>query len=76
MLFLNVGPAEPLLEVIAACGNERVTRGDLPGDGDTEAHAPEFEVFFARNVFGSDDGTARAVVVVCESECAHRKVFK
>lgn len=66
MLLFDMRPAEPLLEVVGVGGDERMSCGHFPGAGDAEAHSPEFEVFFAGDVFGADDGTAGTVVVVCE----------
>ena len=71
MLPVNACMLKPTLQRTAVYEMRYMGAAESPSDADVEAERKNFVELVPRNIFSSDDGTARAVVVVAERKTTH-----
>jgi hypothetical protein len=71
MLPIDTCMLKPTLQWTAVYEMRDVAAAEFPRDADVETERKYLVNLFARNVLSSDDGTARAVIVVAERKATH-----
>jgi hypothetical protein len=71
MLPVDACMLKPTLQRTAVYEMRYMAAAEFPSDADVEAERKDFVELIPRNIFSSDDGTERAVVVVAERKTTH-----
>jgi hypothetical protein len=71
MLPVDACMLEPTLQRLAVHEMRNMAAAEFPRDADVEAERKDFVELLSRNIFGADDGTARAVIVMAGRKTTH-----
>jgi hypothetical protein len=76
MLPVDACMLKPTLQRTAVYEMRYMAAAEFPSDADIEAERKDLVELLSRNIFSSDDGTARAVVVVAERKTTHGVTYR
>src|ERR1700679_862437 len=71
MLPIDACMFEPPFQWLAVHERRSGAATEFPSDADVEAERKDLVELFSRNIFSTNDGTARAVVVMAERKTTH-----